>query len=244
MQGDNSKAGRLGREATVRPTRVDFFFFHRTGFLTTTSRAHSHKKHWGPRQQTKTVNGTRHTKIVKYFFLGCVCRAVCISMHTHKNSDINISLSHICFWFLVSQAFGTNIYTSCTFTREPDTVRQRRWYCVPLSKGLLTHEAGGSFCCSRLVTHRSLHATADWHCLGHSCEQCGKVRKKRVTKYCLCSAPIGADLQRQINPDYQSPATPAARIGPTKISGTVQLLATNWLWNIVHPLGCDFVTPP
>lgn len=150
----------MGERPQLDRQELIFFFFHRTGFLTTTSRAHSHKKHWGPRQQTKTVNGTRHTKIVKYFFLGCVCRAVCISMHTHKNSDINISLSHLFLVSCVSSIWHKYIY----FLHVHQGTRHGATKAVilcPIVKGLLTHEAGGSFCCSRLVTHRSLHATAD-----------------------------------------------------------------------------------
>lgn len=126
--------------------------------------------------QTTNKDGERHTSHEKSSnTFSSVMRAgpsAPACTHVKTVTLISLSLTSV-FWFLVSQAFGTNIYTSCTFIRESDTVRQRRWYCVPLSKGLLIHGAGCLFCCSQLVTHRSLHATTDWHCLGHSRGQCG-----------------------------------------------------------------------
>lgn len=167
MRGDNNTAGRLGREATVRPTKNFFFSFTKLGF--------SSPHHEGPFLR-ETVKGrttnkdcerhTSHEKSSNTFFLGIMCDAVCAGTHTHINGDINSSLV-LFFWFLVSKAFGTNIYTSCTFIPEPDTMQQRQWYCVPLSKHVVIHGAGNMLPFSTCYTSFT-YATAGWHCHGHS----------------------------------------------------------------------------
>lgn len=59
MQGDNSKAGRLGREATVRPTRVDFFFLSQNWVFDHHIAGPFSQKTLGA--QTTNKDGERHT---------------------------------------------------------------------------------------------------------------------------------------------------------------------------------------
>lgn len=142
------------------------------------------------------------------------------------------------FWFLVSKAFGTNIYTSRTFVGKPDTTQQRWWYRVLLSKGLHT-QSRRRVAVFRLVTPRPLYATVDWHCRGHSWGHRDKVKRKVHYQVCLCSASRGKDLQSQANPNYQSSAKPAARIGPTELLENCPV-TSNWLPSGGRPVGCNF----
>lgn len=150
----------------------------------------------------------------------------------------NIDISHLFFGFLCLKHLA-QIYTSRTFVfGKPDTTQQRWWYRVLLSKGLHT-QSRRRVAVFRLVTPRPLYATVDWHCRGHSWGHRGKVKRKVHYHVCLCSASRGKDLQSQANPNYQSSAKPAARIGPTKLLGNCPV-TRNWLPNGVHPVGCNF----
>lgn len=123
QKGDDSTAGRLGREATVTTDKIFFFLSQNWG----SSSPHYSggpvltRNSWGARTTNK--DGERHTsheKMVKYFFcLGFMCGG-CLHRHAYTYKGRHRYLSPL-FWFVVSKAFGTNIYTSRTFVRKPDT---------------------------------------------------------------------------------------------------------------------------
>lgn len=134
------------RQATVKTDKVLFFLSRNWGFssphyskgpvLTRNSR--------GPRQRTKMVNWTRHTKKWSNTFLcpSFMC-GVCVRTRSHKTATL-ISLTFP-FWFLVSNAFGTNIYILLAHLLGNQTWRNRSSDIVSCCQGVSICRAGDAF---------------------------------------------------------------------------------------------------